>query len=138
MMAALAHVETSLNRTYRYVRIGIALVVATIGVGVALAVPTVGMLKSISAYYYSPAQPIFVGALVAASLGLLALSGRHLERYLLDAAALFAPLIALIPTPVRPELFGYGTPCADQKSKCVPGELHANVELGIRDRKSVV
>ena len=57
-----------------------------------------GVLPSVSAYYYSPARDVFVGALIAASLALFALSGRGPSRALLDAAALFAPLIALVPT----------------------------------------
>ena len=96
-MAAVA-ISTSLQRTYRYLRIGVAGTVVVIFVSVLLAVPAVGWLTSVSDYFYSPARDAFVGALIAASLALLALSGRGLERGLLDAAALFAPLIALVPT----------------------------------------
>ena len=94
--------ETSLARTYRYVRLGIAATVVVIAIAVAFAFDDVGVLPSISAYYYSPARNSVVGALIAASFGLFALSGRGLERNLLDAAALLAPLIALVPTPLYP------------------------------------
>jgi hypothetical protein len=89
--------STSLQRTYRYLRIATALTVVAIFVGVLAAVPAVGWLPSISHYYYSPARTVFTGALVAAAVCLFALSGRGPSRALLDAAALFAPLVAIIP-----------------------------------------
>jgi len=95
-------VTTSLERTYRYLRIGVAGTVVAILLAVAQAATTYGWLTSISDYFYTPARDVFVGALVAASLALFALSGRGVERALFDAAALFAPLIALVPTTLAP------------------------------------
>ena len=86
-----AVVSTSLQRTYRYLRIGIAGTVVAIFVAVGMAAADVGWLTSVSDYFYTPARNVFVGALIAASLALVALSGRGTERALLDAAALFAP-----------------------------------------------
>jgi hypothetical protein len=60
-------------------------------------VADIGWLPSISHFYYTPAQQVFVAALVAASLAMIALSGRGLESVLLDVAAVFAPLIAIVP-----------------------------------------
>ena len=97
-LTAAAPTATSSQRTYRYLRIGTAATVVAIFTAVASASTVVGMLPSVSAYYYSPARDVFVGALIAASLALLALSGRGPSRSLLDAAAVFAPLIALVPT----------------------------------------
>lgn len=94
--------STSLERTYRYLRIGLAGSVVVIFVAVGLAAASVGWLPSVSDYFYTPARNAFVGSLIAASLGLIALSGRGVDRALLDAAALFAPLIALVPTTVVP------------------------------------
>lgn len=120
--------ETSLLRTYRYVRIGIAATVLVIGVGVAFAIPDVGILPSISAYYYSPAHNAFVGALVAASFGLFALSGRGVERNLLDAAALLAPVIAFVPTPMYPGgIPGFEATCPAD-TPCVPLEVRPGVD----------
>lgn len=56
---------------------------------------------TLSHYYYTPAGIVFVGALVAAAAALVALSGQGAERVLLDIAAFFCPLIALIPTPLN-------------------------------------
>ncbi|WP_314504776.1 hypothetical protein [uncultured Microbacterium sp.] len=120
--------STSTQRTHRYLRLAIGGTVVVIFVAVLAAVPAVGWLASVSDYFYSPARNAFVGALLAASAALLALSGRGAERTILDAAALFAPLIALVPTVV-----GLGSPthpglaCAP----CVPPEFEADVANGV-------
>ncbi|WP_243074134.1 hypothetical protein [Microbacterium sp. SS28] len=123
--------ETSLLRTYRYVRLGIAGTVVVIAAAVGFAFAEVGLLDSISAYYYSPARNAFVGALIAASFGLFALSGRGVERNLLDAAALIGPLIALVPTPIFPGgIPGVVATCAGGVP-CVPVEYRAGVDNDI-------
>lgn len=121
--------STSLERTYRYLRIGIAGTVVVIFAAVAFAASEVGWLTSVSDYYYSPARNALVGALVAASLALLALSGRGLERALLDAAALFAPLIALVPTTLAPGTVpGVDVPC---RFRCFPPAYEADAANGV-------
>ncbi len=90
--------ETSLQRTYQYLRIGIGAAAVVIGVAVLFDWISTGELRpSISDYYDSPARNLFVGSLIAVSLGLFAISGRGVERVLLDVAAMFAPLIGLVP-----------------------------------------
>lgn len=124
-----AEVSTSLTRTYRYLRIGLAGTVVVIFVSVAVATVSVGWLTSVSAYFYTSARSAFVGALVAASLALVALSGRGLERALLDAAALFAPLIALVPTSVVPgSVPGVEIAC---EPSCVPPEYVPDAANGV-------
>jgi H+/Cl- antiporter ClcA len=66
--------STSTQRTHRYLRIAIGGTVVVIFAAMLAAVPTVGWLASISDYFYTPARNAFVGALIAASLALLALS----------------------------------------------------------------
>ena len=94
---------TSLQRTYRYVRIAIAAPVVLLLVAVAIqsaSDPSGWHVEdSISAYVHTGAREVFVGSLVAVSLALLAISGRGLERALLDVAAMLAPIIAFVPTP---------------------------------------
>lgn len=107
-------------RTHRYLRL------ALVGIVVALAASVVfelaqsdwRPLPSISDYYYSPARGVFVGALTAAGVALLALSGRDTESVLLDAAAVFAPLIAIVPTGYRGEPY-------------VPAEVLPTVRNGV-------
>lgn len=126
---ARAEISTSLQRTYRYLRIGIAGTVVVIFVSVGLAATSVGWLTSMSDYFYTPARNAFVGALIAAALALIALSGRGVERAVLDAAALFAPLIALVPTTLAPGTIpGIVVPCAH---RCFPPEYEADAANGV-------
>lgn len=124
-----AEPSTSLERTYRYLRIGVAGTVVVIFTAVGIATVGTGWLTSVSDYYYTPARDALVGALIAVSLALLALSGRGLERALLDAAALFAPLIALVPTTLTPgAVEGIDVPCPD---RCFPPEYEADAANGV-------
>ncbi|MBW9094140.1 hypothetical protein JNB62_10640 [Microbacterium jejuense] len=124
-------VSTSLERTYRYLRIGVAGTVVAILLAVAQAATTYGWLTSISDYFYTPARDVFVGALVAASLALLALSGRGVERALFDAAALFAPLIALVPTTLAPDAVP-GVPVAcPGTTRCFPPQYEGDAANGV-------
>ena len=121
----------SLQRTYRYLRMGIGGTVLLIFVSLAVAMTQVGVLSSVSAYFYTPARTVFVGALIAASLGLLAISGTGVERVLLDVAGLLAPLIALVPTPLVPgSIPGILIDCGSGES-CVPAAYHPDVSNGI-------
>jgi hypothetical protein len=120
---------TSLQRTYRYLRLGIAGTVVVIFVAVAAAVPVAGVLPSISHYFYTPARTLFVGALIGASVCLFALSGRGAERLLLDVAALMLPLVAIVPTVVSPgSVPGLDVTCRDA---CVPAQYEADVAGGV-------
>lgn len=121
--------STSVQRTYRYLRVAIAGTVVVIFVAVGLAAASVGWLTSVSDYFYTPARNAFVGALIAAALALVALSGRGAERALLDAAALFAPLIALVPTTLAPgSVPGVAVPCPH---RCFPPEFEADAANGV-------
>lgn len=123
--------STSVQRTYRYLRVGIAATVVVIFVAVAVTTVIIGHpLRSISAYYYTAAQGPFVGALIAASLGIIAISGRGVERALFDAAGVVAPLIALIPTRIDNSTIPGYAPCAPGP-ECVPAELHAGIGVGL-------
>lgn len=124
-----ADISTSLERTYRYLRIGVAGTVVVIFVAVGVAAASVGWLTSVSDYFYTPARNAFVGALIAVALALLALSGWGLERALLDAAAILAPIIALVPTTLAPGTIPDLTlPCAQ---RCFPSEYEADAANGV-------
>ena len=97
-------IGTSTQRTYRYVRIAIVGAVVLLLVSLAAVVVSDGPVSSISAMYYTPARGVFTGALFAIALALIALSGHSVEQALLDIAALFAPLIAIVPTPILAEM----------------------------------
>ena len=57
------------------------------------------VLPSISAYYYTPAQAIFVGAIIALGVAMIALRGLDdIEDIILNLGGMFAPVVALVPT----------------------------------------
>jgi hypothetical protein len=131
-MKVLTHEQSSsVQRTYRYLRVGIAATVAVIFVAVAVTSIIIGHpLRSVSAYYYTSAQGPFVGALIAASLGIIAISGRGAERALFDGAGLIAPLIALIPTRIDNSTIPGYAPCPPG-TECVPEQFHAGIGVGL-------
>ncbi|MGP3536353.1 hypothetical protein ACTU3I_16270 [Microbacterium sp. RD1] len=92
--------STSTQRTYRYVRVSIVGAVAFLAVALGAEIISGGALGSVSAAFYTPARNVFVGSLCAIAVALLALSGRSVEQVLLDIAAVFAPVIALVPVPL--------------------------------------
>jgi hypothetical protein len=113
-------------RTYRYLRIAMGAIILVIFTSVAVASVASGRLEpSISAYYYTPARTALVGALIAAAVALLALSGHRAERALLDGAGLLAPLIAVVATPTRNPLL------CDAGTSCVPPSAVPDIENGV-------
>lgn len=130
-MSALAP-TTSPQRTYRYLRLAIAGSVGIVFTAVGVAMPRVGLLPSISHYYYSPATAMFVGALIATSVCFFALSGKGLERVLLDVAAVIVPLVAIVPTQISPSsVSGIDSGCAEGRLSCVPVAYDAEVDNGV-------
>jgi len=111
---------TSTQRTYRYVRLAMIGATTLLAVGVGLELLSGDGLTSVSAAYYTPAGPIFVGSLSAVALALLALSGRSLEQGLLDIAAVLALAIAYVPTTVP------SGACLDV-ARCVPPAVRPTV-----------
>lgn len=111
---------TSTQRTYRYVRLSLVGAMLFLGTGVGLQAATGGPLPSVSAAYYTAAQGVFVGSLCAIALALLVLSGRSLEQMLLDLAALFAPVVALVPSPVQTGVVSGVVVSCPGDGSCVP------------------
>lgn len=93
----------SIIKTYRYLRVAIVGMVALLAISVVgeLVFGEAGQLGSISAYYYTPVRSVFVGALMAIGLSLVAIRGRDgAEDTLLNLAGMLAPVVALVPTPL--------------------------------------
>jgi hypothetical protein len=56
-------------------------------------------LSSVSAYYYTPAQAIFVGALIGLGVSMIALQGMNgAEDTFLNLGGIFAIVVAIVPT----------------------------------------
>ncbi len=135
-MAVVDDSATTTQRTHRYLRLSLVLVVAALLVGVLVETVVVSwqpltlgwnLLPSISHYFYTPARDVFVGALIAASVALLALSGRDRATTLLDISAVFAPLIAIVPTGIGDDS---GLTCP-APGDCLPAEYLDGVRTGV-------
>ncbi len=87
-------------KSYRYLR------VAIIGLLLALAAAVFyqssqqgSFLASVSAYYYTPAQAVFVGALIGLGASMIALQGMtDAEDMFLNLGGMFAIVVAIVPT----------------------------------------
>ncbi|MFS0895479.1 hypothetical protein [Microbacterium sp. 179-I 3D3 NHS] len=130
---------TTGQKTHRYLRLSLVFVVFALLVSVAIQTVVASwepfrlgwnLLPSISHYFYTPARDVFVGALIAAALALLALSGRDRTTVLLDVAAVFAPLIALVPTGIDPR-HPIGDLTCPGTTECVPAVYLDDVRAGV-------
>lgn len=130
---------TTGQRTHRYLRLSLVFVVFALLTGVAFETVVVSwqplefgwqVLPSLSHYFYTPARSVFVGALAAASLALLALSGRDRASMLLDVSAIFAPLIAIVPTGVSAQDGLDGLSCPGT-ADCIPPVFLDDVRAGV-------
>lgn len=94
--------------TWRYLRIGLDGLAIGLGVSVVYERARAECWQtSISAFYYTPAQGILVGALVAIGVCLICLRGASDgEDVLLNFAGLCAPFVALVPTPNKKQRCG--------------------------------
>ena len=116
---------TSTQRTYRYVRLSIVGATFALAVSIGLEVAAHGVLSSLSAAFYTAAGHLFVGGLCAIALALLVLSGRSVEQGLLDVAAVFALVIALVPTPISDVSCGGDAVCVPPAA--VPGVINNGI-----------
>nr|WP_314841061.1 hypothetical protein [uncultured Microbacterium sp.] len=130
---------TTGQMTHRYLRLTLVLAVFALLTSVLIETVVLSwqpltfgwrLLPSISHYFYTPARDVFVATLIAASLALLALSGRGRATTLLDIAAVFAPLIAIVPTGIASGMRIDGAECPDSL-ECVPREYLDGVRLGV-------
>jgi hypothetical protein len=88
-----------LKRTYRFLRLAMAMMAAAILIAMVIEkLRAPGWEESISAYYYTAARPIFTGAMVAIGGFLISVKGRTtIEDISLNLAGMMAPLVPLIP-----------------------------------------
>ena len=88
-------------KTYRYLRLAMVAMVLGLAVAVVHEVLRVDgncWQTSLSGYYYTPVQNLFVGALVAIGVCLVSLKGNtDSEDVLLNFAGICAPFVALVP-----------------------------------------
>ena len=90
-------------KTYRYLRLAMVLLVLMLFVSVGVEWWHTGrrcFQESISAYYYTPVQAVFVGALAAIGVCLVSLKGdTEWEDVLLNLGGMLLPVVAFVPVP---------------------------------------
>lgn len=90
-------------KSYRYLRISMIAVIFMLLV--AVVVEQVNTRSgcwqgSLSAYYYTPVQSVFVGALITIGVCMIALRGTtNRDDILMNLGGMLAPVVALVPTP---------------------------------------
>lgn len=92
-------------KTLNYLRVAIVVLVAGLFLAIGyewVIAPGRCFQESISAYYYTPVRGYFVAALLGIGVCLFCVRGNtDDEDGLLNLAGMFAPLVALVPTPSR-------------------------------------
>ncbi len=88
-------------RTYAAIRVSMVAVIVGLGISVALEIRRVDgcVQRSLSAYYYTPVRSVFVGALIALGVAMIALWGKTpAEDAFLNLAGILATVVAFVPT----------------------------------------
>jgi hypothetical protein len=87
-------------RSYRYLRLAMVVLLLTLAASVLYqSLRQKSFLSSVSAYYFTPAQGIFVGALIGLGACMIALRGTTpVEDVALNVGGAFAAVVAVVPT----------------------------------------
>jgi hypothetical protein len=87
-------------QSYRYLRVVIVGLLVALAVAVFYQASRQGsVLASVSAYYYTPAQAIFVGALIGLGVSMISMQGRSgAEDTFLNVGGICAIVVAIVPT----------------------------------------
>jgi hypothetical protein len=99
-MSSTQQTDQTLIKSYRYLRLAMVGLVFCLTVAVVhQSVQQGTILSSISAYYFTSAQAIFVGALIAIGVCMIALRGTtDADDILLNIGGMLAPVVAVVPT----------------------------------------
>ncbi|HEX7162924.1 MAG TPA: hypothetical protein VF223_17030 [Trebonia sp.] len=87
-------------QSYRYLRVVLVGLLVALATAVFYQTSKQGsFLSSVSAYYYTPAQAVFVGALIGLGACMIALQGMNgAEDTFLNLGGIFAIVVAIVPT----------------------------------------
>ncbi len=110
-------------KTYRYLRLAMPSLVLLLLAALTIEWFAGGrrcVQESISSYYYTPAQGVFVGALVAIGAALVVIKGNtEAEDVLLNVAGMLAPVVAFVPTVHVGECRSVAVPVFDTSASIV-------------------
>jgi hypothetical protein len=118
-------------KTYRYLRLGMLLIVLALLGALLKQWRVAGCAQgSISAYYYTPVGPLFIGGMVAIGVSLLVIKGATVvEDVCLSMAGMLAPIVAFVPTTYEPGCVPHELPGKGQTS--LPPEILERVHNNI-------
>jgi hypothetical protein len=119
-------------KTWRYLRLAMVLIVVGLAVAVVYEIARTSCSKySISAYYYTPARGFFVGALIGIAVCLVCLRGSTAaEDVLLNIAGALAPVVALVPTPLKTEACKSLEGATEDGAANIANNVHALLAVG--------
>jgi hypothetical protein len=118
------------QRTYQCLRLGAIGVIFILGISLAREYVVAGdcLNRSISAYYYTSVQTVFVGTLIALGLVMIVLWGKTAtEDGLFNLAGLLAPVVAFVPTGDRPYHCGVTTAQGNKADAQVSSAVKASL-----------
>ncbi len=121
-------------KTYRYLRLAMIGLVIMLGAAVTLEWWATGqrcLQASLSAYFYTPAQGVFVGSIVAVGACLIVIKGTtEWEDIGLNLAGMMAPVVAFVPTPAPGRCRSVAVPTSDTAAN-VANNVGALLILGV-------
>lgn len=129
----------SVDQTYRGLRAAMVLLVGLLAAAVVFEIVAsalagaVCLQPSISAYYYTPARPVFVAALSAVGAGLIIYRGTTpAENVLLDFAGFLAFIVSFVPTKIQPDACdATNVPSAAEISSAIANNVTAVLLIGV-------
>ncbi len=121
--------EAAAIKTYRYLRLGMVLIVFALAAALFKQWRAAGCAQgSISAYYYTPVGPLFIGGMVAVGVSLIVIKGATVvEDVCLSLAGMMAPIVAFVPTTYEPPCVPHHRP----GHRILPSEILARVHNNI-------
>jgi len=117
-------------KSHIYLRTAMVCLLAALGIGVLYqtGAQDFHLLSSVSAYYYTPAQTVFVGSLIGFGACLIALRGASdAEDLFLNLAGMFAIVVAVVPTSRGPDFRSAVRLCAETRAG-YPGPTDGSVD----------
>lgn len=125
--------DSNVRQTYMGLRLAMPVLVLMLFLSVIYRTWTAGwcLQTSISAYYYTPARPVFIAALCAIGVCLIVYRGNStLENLLLDFAGFLALAVALVPTQRDTSCGPRNTPSAADVSAAVGNNVPVLLAIG--------